>query len=160
MPRQSAGLLCYRRDVDGLRVLLVHPGGPFWAAKDDGAWSIPKGEYDDEAPEHAARREFEEETGFTVSGELIDLGSVRQTGGKRIDAWAFEGDFAPAALRSNTFTLEWPPRSGRHQAFPEVDRAEWFSLDEARRKMLKGQIALLDRLVAELSPPQHLPDAP
>jgi predicted NUDIX family NTP pyrophosphohydrolase len=152
MPRASAGLLCYRRDADGVKVFLAHPGGPFWARKDEGAWSIPKGEIDDdEDPERAARREFEEETGCPVTGPLVSLGSIRQGGGKWVHVWAFEGDIDPASVRSNTFTLEWPPRSGRVQAFPEVDRVDWFSIEKARRKILTGQRPLLDRLVDYLS---------
>ena len=141
----------YRRVANGIEVLLVHPGGPFWAKKDAGAWSIPKGEFDDdENPETAARREFREEIGIDVVGELIPLGSIRQKNGKEVFAWAVEGDFDCADLRSNTFRLEWPPKSGRHQEFPEVDRAEWYSIDDARLKMHTGQPALLDRLLERL----------
>lgn len=152
MPVSSAGLLCYRRSTTGLELLLVHPGGPFWARKDEGAWSIPKGEHgEDEEPMEAARREFEEETGVTADGPLLELGSVRQTGGKIVSAWAFEADFDATGIRSNTFSMEWPPRSGRRQEFPEVDRAEWFPLTEARRRILKGQLPLIDRLEAAVS---------
>jgi predicted NUDIX family NTP pyrophosphohydrolase len=131
-------------------VLLVHPGGPFWATRDAGAWSIPKGEHaDDEDPLTAARREFTEELGQPPpAGEPVALGEVRQKGGKRVTAWAIEGDLDPATITSNTFEIEWPPRSGRLQEFPEVDRVEWFSLEEASRRILEGQIPLLDALRA------------
>ncbi|MFH1566403.1 MAG: NUDIX domain-containing protein [Gemmatimonadota bacterium] len=149
MPKHSAGLLLYRRGAAGLEVLLVHPGGPFWARKDDGAWSIPKGEYDPGTEDGlaAARREFGEETGLSIDSPFRELEPVRQGGGKRVKAWAVEADCDPAALRSNTFELEWPPGSGRRQPFPEIDRAAWFPLDAARRKLLKGQVGLLDQLV-------------
>jgi predicted NUDIX family NTP pyrophosphohydrolase len=129
-------------------VLLVHPGGPFWARRDAGAWSIPKGEHGDaEDPEACARREFEEELGTPLAAtELVDLGTVRQRNGKVVRAWAAEGDLDPAAIRSNTFEMEWPPRSGRTQEFPEVDRAAWFDLATAREKLIPAQAALLDRL--------------
>src|SRR5215218_9631405 len=124
MPETSAGLLMYRRRPDGVEVFLVHPGGPFWAKKDAGAWSIPKGEFDSasENPLDAAWREFEEETGVVPTGEFLELGSVRQRSGKIVSAWAFEGDCDASAIRSNTFTIDWPPRSGKQQSFPEVDR--------------------------------------
>jgi predicted NUDIX family NTP pyrophosphohydrolase len=146
----SAGILAYRKGARGLEVLLVHPGGPFWRQKDSGAWSIPKGEMDAaEDPEHIARREFAEELGPSASiGRLQVLGEVRQLGGKRVIAFAGEGHFDPAALASNTFELEWPPRSGRLQSFPEVDRAEWFDIEVARKKMLSAQVELLDGLLA------------
>lgn len=148
MPKRSAGLLMYRRSGATLAVLLVHPGGPFWARKDLGAWSIPKGEYAaHEDPLTVARREFAEETGARPRGAFHPLGDVVQAGGKRVSAWAVEGDFDPAALVSNTFEAEWPPRSGRRRSFPEVDRAEWFSPDEARQKINAGQRAFIDRLV-------------
>ena len=147
MPKTSAGLLLFRETSGGLEVLLVHPGGPFWSRKDDGAWSIPKGEFEEgEDPLEAARREFEEETGASARGEAIPLGSLRQSGGKIVHAWAVRGDFDPALLKSNTFLLEWPPKSGRMREFPEVDRADWFPLDAARRKILKGQAGFLDAL--------------
>jgi len=147
----SSGILLYRRKGAGIEVLLVHPGGPFWMKKDLGAWSIPKGEYDEsEDPLEAARREFEEETGRSIQGEFIALPEVRQSSAKIVTAWAVEGDFDPAQLRSNTFSMEWPPRSGKLQEFPEVDRAEWFALEVAREKILKGQLPLLNRL-AELA---------
>ena len=146
----SAGILAYRKGARGLEVLLVHPGGPFWRKKDDGAWSIPKGEIDAaDAPEQVARREFAEELGPGASiGRLQKLGEIRQQGGKRVIAFASEGHFDPAALISNTFDIEWPPRSGRRQSFPEVDRADWFDIDFARTKILSGQLELLDRLLA------------
>ena len=146
MAKQSAGLLMYRRRGE-LEVFLVHPGGPFWAKKDTGAWSLPKGEYrpgDD--PLAAARREFQEETGFSVAGEFTPLSPLKQPSGKIIQAWAVEGDCDAGAIRSNTFTLEWPPRSGRQQEFPEVDRAAWFTLAAAREKIIKGQAGFLEEL--------------
>jgi predicted NUDIX family NTP pyrophosphohydrolase len=147
MPKTSAGLVLFRRRATRLEVLLAHPGGPLWASRDDGAWTIPKGEIDaGEDPLAAATREFAEEIGATPSGPFIGLTPVRQPGGKLVRAWAVEGDFDPASLRSNTFQTEWPPRSGRLREFPEVDRAAWFDLDTARRKILRGQRALLDEL--------------
>ena len=145
----SAGILAYRKGARGLEVLLVHPGGPFWRNKDSGAWSIPKGEIDAaDAPEQVARREFAEELGPSASiGPLQPLGEIRQRGGKRVIAFTSEGRFDPAALASNTFDIEWPPRSGRRQYFPEVDRAEWFDVEFARTKLLSGQVELLDRLL-------------
>jgi len=138
----------YRRGAQGLELLLVHPGGPFWARKDFGAWSIPKGEYSEpEDPLAVALREFEEETGTQPRGELRPLGEVTQPGRKVVTAFALEGDFDPATLKSNTFELEWPPRSGRRASFPEVDRAEWFSPQIAREKILQGQRELIDRLL-------------
>ena len=151
MTRRSAGLLLFRNSTTLLEVFLVHPGGPFWARKDEGAWSLPKGEYGEgEDPLDAARREFEEETGAAVNGAFLPLGEIRQPGGKLVAAWALEWDLDPAAIRSNTFELEWPPKSGRMQQFPEVDRAAWFSIAEAERKLLKGQLPLLARLVEKL----------
>lgn len=150
MADRSAGILLYRRAGTRLEVLLVHPGGPFWAKKDAGAWSIPKGEYEDpeEAPA-AALREFEEETGTALApARLKDLGSVKQRSGKVVSAWAAEGDLDAGAIHSNTFSLEWPPRSGRTQEFPEVDRAAWLGLDEARERINPAQAAFLDRLEA------------
>ena len=147
MPKQSAGILMVRRDPNGWSVLLVHPGGPFWAKKDFGAWSIPKGEYSaGEDPLAVAVREFEEETGVTPKGEFRPLGEVRQAGGKRVFAWAVEGDLDPAEVKSNSFELEWPPKSGRKQSFPEIDRAAWFSPDAAREKILPSQREFIDRL--------------
>ncbi|HEX5763418.1 MAG TPA: NUDIX domain-containing protein [Solirubrobacterales bacterium] len=148
--RTSAGILLYRLAGGEPEVLLVHPGGPFWAKKDLGAWSVPKGEYDEgEEARVCALREVEEELGTLPAldpDSMLDLGEVKQKGGKVVRAWAAEADFDPATLRSNTFEMEWPPRSGRRQAFPEVDRAEWFRLDEARRRILDAQILFLDRL--------------
>jgi predicted NUDIX family NTP pyrophosphohydrolase len=147
MAEQSAGILLYRRDPDGLRVLLAHPGGPFWHSRDAGAWCIPKGRIEGgETPEQAARREFEEELGAPAAGALQPLGRLRQKGGKWVEAFAMEGDFDPDRLYSNSFRMEWPPRSGRFSQFPEVDRAAWFDLDQARAKILESQSPLLDRL--------------
>ena len=141
----------YRRRGGSLEVFLVHPGGPFWKNKDDGAWQIPKGELaTDEEPLLCARREFEEETGFSADGEFTELGTFRQPGGKHVQAWAVEGNCDPARLVSNEFEMEWPPRSGRRQTFPEVDRGGWFGIDEARGKLLLGQRPVLDRLLAIL----------
>ena len=147
--KRSAGILLHRGDAGAREVLLVHPGGPFWAKRDDGAWSIPKGEYTDgEDPRAAARREFEEELGSPLpdDAELRELGEVKQKNAKVVVAWAVEGDLDATAARSNTFELEWPPRSGRRQEFPEIDRAEWFGLARAREKLLPAQVAFLDRL--------------
>jgi predicted NUDIX family NTP pyrophosphohydrolase len=147
MATSSAGILMYRKAMQSLEVLLVHPGGPFWRNKDDGAWSIPKGEIDaGERPEDIARREFMEELGSAASGLLRSLGEIRQRGGKRVHAFAVEGDLDVSTVVSNTFEMIWPPKSGRTQAFPEVDRAEWFALPVARNKILEGQRPLLDRL--------------
>jgi predicted NUDIX family NTP pyrophosphohydrolase len=144
----SAGILMYRRGKEGLAVLLVHPGGPYWAKRDAGAWSIPKGEANPgEHPPDVAVREFSEELGSPPQGVLHPLGEVRQAGGKRVTAFAVESDFDTEALRSNTFEMEWPPRSGRIRSFPEVDRAAWFTLPVAREKILAGQRPLLDRLL-------------
>ena len=152
MPKASAGLLMFRRCGEGPEVLLVHPGGPFWTRRDQGAWSIPKGEFaPDEDPLAAARREFEEETGIWPEGEFIPLSPRRQPGGKVVHAWAFEGDCDPTAIVSNTFVMEWPPRSGRRQEFPEVDRAAWFPLEEAKRKLLSGQVGLIEELERSLA---------
>jgi predicted NUDIX family NTP pyrophosphohydrolase len=153
MPANSAGILLHREGSDGVEVLLVHPGGPFWARKDAGAWSIPKGELDgDEDPRACALREFAEETGTVLPAAGLEaLGSVRQAGGKVVLAFAARGDLDPATVRSNTFELEWPPRSGRRAEFPEVDRAEWFGVAAAREKLNPGQVELLDRLAALLA---------
>jgi predicted NUDIX family NTP pyrophosphohydrolase len=152
MPKMSAGLLLFRRRQGLVEVFLVHPGGPFWAKKDDGAWSIPKGEYNQgEDVLAAARREFAEETGFAIEGKLISLGETKQPGGKIVKAWALEGDCDESQIRSNLFSMEWPPRSGKVKEFPEVDRAAWFNLETARVKLLKGQIGFLDKLTAHLS---------
>lgn len=149
MPKKtSAGILLYRRRGPELEVFLVHPGGPFWAKKDLGAWSVPKGEVEEgEDPRAAAMRELTEETGFMVDGELRPLRPLRQSSGKTILAWAVEGDCDPAELRSGLFSMEWPPRSGKRQDFPEVDRGAWFTLDEARRRIVAGQAAFLDELM-------------
>jgi predicted NUDIX family NTP pyrophosphohydrolase len=147
--RRSAGILLYRHRAGGLEVLLVHPGGPFWRNRDEGAWSIPKGEFDDhEDALAAARREFAEETGTAIDGEFVALAPHRQRSGKTVHAWAVEGDLDAAAVRSNLFSMEWPPRSGMTAEFPEVDRAAWFTLPEARRKLLAGQLPFLDELEA------------
>jgi predicted NUDIX family NTP pyrophosphohydrolase len=147
MAVKSAGILLYKREGGELRVLLVHPGGPFWAKKDAGAWSIPKGEYSDgEDPEAAARREFAEELGVALEGELQPLGRAIQPSRKRVVAFAAEGELDVAAIHSSSFEIEWPPKSGRRQSFPEVDRAGWFTLDEAGEKLLPGQRIFLDRL--------------
>jgi predicted NUDIX family NTP pyrophosphohydrolase len=148
MPKRSAGLLMYRRRT-GVEVLLAHPGGPFWAKKDLGVWTIPKGEYlDDESPLTAAIREFEEEMGASPRGHFQSLGDIMQSGRKLVTAFALEGNFDIAALRSNTFELEWPPRSGRKALFPEVDRVAWFPLDEAHDRILPAQREFLTRLVS------------
>jgi predicted NUDIX family NTP pyrophosphohydrolase len=147
MPKLSAGLLLFRKSPH-LEVLLVHPGGPFWAGKDDGAWSIPKGEYSvQEDALQAAKREFQEETGVSVDGDFLPLGELKQPGGKIVTAWALEKDVDAALVRSNTFSMEWPPKSGKTQEFPEIDRAAWFHIAMARTKLLKGQVAFIDRLV-------------
>ncbi|CCD95186.1 conserved hypothetical protein [Bradyrhizobium sp. ORS 375] len=149
MPARSAGVLAFRRRGGGLEVLLVHPGGPFWRNKDAGAWSIPKGEFNaGEAAEAVARREFAEELGTVLTAPLLPLGEIRQRGGKVVEAFAAETDLDADAITSNEFDLEWPPRSGRLQRFPEVDRAAWFDLPEARARINPAQAALLDRLVA------------
>jgi predicted NUDIX family NTP pyrophosphohydrolase len=149
MSKQSAGLLLFRETPDGLEVLLAHPGGPYWAKKDDGAWSIPKGELDvDEEPLAAARREFQEEMGCAVDGDFLPLEPLKQPGGKLVRAWAVSSNFDPSALSSNTFSMEWPPKCGRQQQFPEVDQAAWFDIESARRKILKGQAQFLDQLLA------------
>jgi predicted NUDIX family NTP pyrophosphohydrolase len=152
--KQSAGLLLYRRGSDGIEVLLVHPGGPFWARKDDGAWSIPKGEVEPgEEFVAVARREFAEETGHQAPNEpLIDLGQITQKSGKLVLGWAVQGDLDPSTAISNTYDMEWPPHSGTIQTFPEIDRVEWFDLDEARRRLKAAQVPFLDRLQAALAP--------
>jgi predicted NUDIX family NTP pyrophosphohydrolase len=147
----SAGLLLFRR-LNGLEVLLVHPGGPFWHRKDDGAWMLPKGEIEDgEDALAAARREFAEETGHDAQGQPLSLGTLTQAGGKLVHAWAIEEDWDPQHLVSNTFEMEWPPKSGRNQSFPEIDAAVWFPLQTARQKILKSQSGFLDRLEAALA---------
>lgn len=151
VPEKSAGVLLFRRRDRGVEIFLAHPGGPFWTKKDDGAWSIPKGLYDeDEEALAAARREFAEETGQRIDGEFAELGEFRLPSGKRLSVWMVEGDFDAAAIRSNLFEMEWPPGSGKRAAFPEIDRAGWFTLDEARRKLTKGQRPVVDALAAQL----------
>ncbi|MGH6825213.1 NUDIX domain-containing protein [Methyloceanibacter sp.] len=152
MTERSAGILLYRGRGAELRLLLVHPGGPFWAKKDQGAWSIPKGEYDEgQDPLAVARREFEEELGSPApAGDAVKLGELVQPSRKLIAAYAIEGDFDPSRLRSNLFEMEWPPKSGRRQSFPEVDRAQWFAPEEARKKILPGQCPFIDRLLERL----------
>ena len=152
MPPRSAGIILYRRRGAGIEVLLVHPGGPFWARKDLGAWSIPKGEYETgDDPLQAAKREFEEELGVVPVGECIDLGELVQPSRKIVRAYALQGDFDPSTLKSNLFEMEWPPRSGRTASFPEVDRAEWFTAAQAREKILSGQRGFIDRLRAQIA---------
>ena len=151
MPKRSAGLMMFRDSGGRLEVFLVHPGGPLWASKDKGAWTIPKGEYKkSEDPLAAARREFKEETGFDSTGEYIELGSIQQKSGKIVTAWAFRGDCDPAQLTSNSCEIQWPPRSGKWIEIPEVDRGRWFSLDEARRYIREEQEKLLDELCSLL----------
>jgi predicted NUDIX family NTP pyrophosphohydrolase len=152
MAKLSAGVLMFRRSACGIELLLVHPGGPFWTSKDEGAWSIPKGEYDEgEDPLAAAKREFAEELGAAPPDRpFLDLGAIKQPSRKTIAAFAVEGDFDPATLRSNLFELEWPPKSGRKRTFPEVDRAEWFAPREARAKIQPGQAPFIDRLLEDL----------
>jgi len=151
LPKQAAGILLYRQTERGLEVLLAHPGGPLWARKDLGAWTIPKGQFgDDESALAAAKREFSEEMGSPAQGAFVELGSIRQPSGKIVHAFTAESDFDVTTVKSNLFTLEWPPRSGRSGEFPEIDRAEWFALAEARRRILKGQEPFLDRLLALL----------
>lgn len=152
MAKKSAGLLMYRRCQNGLEVLLVHPGGPYWVKKDWRAWSIPKGEIDPgEDAFAAARREFEEETGLIPEGAFWSLETIRQANGKLVMAWAFEGDWNPEELKSNTFEIEWPPRSGQMQQFPEADRAAWFGLEEAKQRIIRGQVAFLEAIAQRIS---------
>jgi predicted NUDIX family NTP pyrophosphohydrolase len=153
MPKKaSAGLLLYRRRGQ-LEIFLVHPGGPFWAKKDAGAWSLPKGEFmEGEDPLQAAKREFTEETGFSIDGEFHRLEPLKQRGGKIVHAWAIEADCDAAQTRSNLFSLEWPPKSGRMQEFPEIDRAQWFNIPEARKRIIVGQMGFIDQLVTALRP--------
>ena len=145
--KKSAGILLYRRTDGRVEVLLAHPGGPFWTRKDEQAWSIPKGELEEEDPLEAAKRELTEETGAVVSGPILPLDPIKQPSGKMVHAFAVEQDFDLATFRSNTFSIEWPPRSGRQQEYPEVDRVAWFSIAEARLKIQRGQAALLDQLL-------------
>lgn len=145
--KESAGLLMYRLRHSTIEVFLVHPGGPYWAKKDLGAWSIPKGEFEGvENRLDAAKREFQEETGFLPEGNFAALTPIRQPGGKVVHAWAVKGDYDAKTIVSNTFSMEWPPLSGKRQEFPEVDRAEWFTMDAAKEKILQGQVALLEEL--------------
>jgi predicted NUDIX family NTP pyrophosphohydrolase len=153
MPKRSAGLLVHKVEAGALRVFLVHPGGPFWRNKDLGAWTIPKGEIaDSEDALAAARREFREETGQDIAGDFAALTPCRQAGGKIVEAWAVAGDIDAASIVSNRFEMEWPPRSGRRQSFPEIDRAAWFTLADAREHINKGQATLLDELQSRLAP--------
>lgn len=153
MSKKSAGLLMYRWHGGGIEVLLVHPGGPFWAKKDEGSWSVPKGEYEaGEDPLEVAKREFQEETGYAAKGEFIPLTPRRQPSGKVITAWAFEGDCDAAAIKSNTFSMEWPPRSGKQKEFPEIDRAGWFPIQMGKEKILKGQAGFLEEAERILLP--------
>jgi predicted NUDIX family NTP pyrophosphohydrolase len=152
MPKRSAGILVYRRGDAGIEIFLVHPGGPFWANKDEAAWSVPKGEHDEvEDPLAAALREFTEETGQTVAGEFVPLGTFRQPGGKRVTVFAVAGAVDPATVVSNQFPLEWPPRSGQTRMFPEIDRAAWFPLADAQTKLHKGLRPILDALGRKLA---------
>ena len=147
MPKRSAGLLMYRRAGPDISVLLVHPGGPFWAKKDEGAWSIPKGEFEEgEDPLEVAIREFKEETGQKISGDFKVLQPVKQKGGKIIHAWAVEGEADANSITSNTFEMEWPPKSGRISVFPEVDKAAWFKVEEAKKKINEKQAELIEQL--------------
>jgi predicted NUDIX family NTP pyrophosphohydrolase len=146
--KQSAGILLYKTEKGIVKVLLAHPGGPFWAKKDEGAWSIPKGEFDEnEDALSAAKREFFEETGFEITGECKPLNPIKQKSGKTVYAWAAEGDLDPLQIVSNTFEMEWPPRSGKMKAFPEIDKAEWFTVEEAKKKILPAQVSLLEELI-------------
>ncbi len=155
MPKESAGLLMYRWSAHRLQVLLVHPGGPYWAKRDKGAWSLPKGEIErTDQPLETAQREFQEETGIAPQPPFMSLGSIKLASGKRVHGWAFEGDCDPQSIRSNTFTLEWPPRSGKRQVFPEIDRAAWFEIKVAKDKINPGQIAFLDTLLGTIHPPR------
>lgn len=152
--KPSAGILLHRFRGSTLEVFLVHPGGPFWAKKDAGAWSIPKGEFEEqEDPLEAAKREFKEETGFSVQGDFAALTPLKQRSGKLVYAWAVSGDCRAESIHSNTFLLEWPPHSGKRQEFPEVDRAEWFTLESAKEKILKGQAGFLEELEERMKKP-------
>ncbi len=156
MAVKSAGILLYRFKDGQLQVMLVHPGGPFWTKKDKGAWSIPKGICEeDEVAIEAAKREFREETGFDIDGSFIDLGELRQSSGKIVHAWALEGDLDTGKIKSNTFQMEWPRGSGRIRQYPEIDKGEWFSIDVAKEKIVKGQRGFLERLLEKLSDPHR-----
>lgn len=149
--KKSAGILIYKKVKDKLQVMLVHPGGPFWKNKDAGAWSIPKGEFNDnEEPLDAAKREFEEETGLTVSGKFLPLTPVKQKSGKLIYTWAVEEDIDVSSIKSNLFEMEWPPRSGKMKCFPEIDEACWFAVEEAKEKIIKGQFSFIEELIGLL----------
>ncbi|MCD6193319.1 MAG: NUDIX domain-containing protein [Candidatus Aminicenantes bacterium] len=152
MKKKSAGILLYRLKNKFFEVFLVHPGGPFWTKKDFGAWSIPKGEFtEDENPLDAAKREFQEELGINFTGELIPLTPIKQKSGKIVYAWASEGDIDPNQIKSNTFEIEWPPKSGKKQEFPEIDKGEWFNISDAKRKIIPSQLALIDELISKLN---------
>jgi len=158
--KTTAGLLLYRRHGE-LEIFLVHPGGPFWAKKDAGTWSLPKGEIGEgEDPLEAAKREFTEETGFSIDGDFRPLAPVKQSGGKVVHAWAIEADCDPAQVRSNLFSMEWPPKSGQKKDFPEVDRAQWFNIPEARKRILVAQIGLIDQLISILTVKEREPPHP
>lgn len=151
MSQKSAGIVLYRIQKNCVEVFLVHPGGPYWSKKDDGAWSIPKGEFNEnEEPLAAAKREFQEETGIKISGEFIQLNPVKQKGGKMVYAWAVEGDIDPAKIKSNSFEIEWPPRSGKMKSFPEIDKAAWFQLSHAQKKIIEAQSALIKELESKI----------
>ena len=150
MSKQSSGILLYRRKNERLEFLLVHPGGPFWKKKDAGAWSIPKGEFEDEDALQAAKREFEEEIGMPIEGQMVALEPQKQKGGKLVHAWALEGDLDPQNIKSNTFEMEWPPKSGKKQQFPEIDRAEWFPAPTALQKINQAQAAFIRELIVKL----------
>lgn len=152
MTVRSAGILLYKYTDAKLQLLLVHPGGPFWVNRDEGAWSIPKGEYEEnEDPLGAAQREFKEETGYEIDGHFIDLGEIRQPSRKIVHTWAIERDLDTARITSNLFSLEWPRNSGKFRNYPEIDRAEWFGIAQARRKILRGQAGFIDRLIVEIN---------
>lgn len=151
MPQQSAGIVLYRIQNNSIQVFLVHPGGPYWSKKDEGAWSIPKGEFNEnEEPLAAAKREFQEETGIKIAGEFIQLNPVKQKGGKMVYAWAVEGDIDPAKIKSNSFEIEWPPRSGKMKSFPEIDKAAWFQLNDAQKKIIEAQSTLIKELESKI----------
>ncbi|MEN6620636.1 MAG: NUDIX domain-containing protein [Smithella sp.] len=157
MKVHSGGILLFRYFESRLQVMLVHPGGPFWAKKDEGAWSIPKGLFEEnEVALEAAKREFFEETGFNIDGKFIELGELKQPGRKIVHAWALEKDLETSKIKSNTFTLEWPPNSGKIKEYPEIDKGKWFDINEARKKVLKGQAQFLDRLINRL---KYIPQA-
>ena len=151
MSQKSAGILLYRIQKGSIEVFLVHPGGPYWSKKDEGAWSIPKGEFNEnEEPLAAAKREFEEETGRKISGEFIQLKPVKQKGGKMVYAWAVEGDIDPEKIKSNSFEIEWPPRSGKMKSFPEIDKAAWFHQGDAQKKIIEAQSAFIKELESKI----------